>query len=63
MLVNAWMGARVVYSGLAPGVLTTHMALAFLLILVQSFIIWRAGFAGMAGNFPMTGNACACGDG
>lgn len=51
VLVNAWMGARVVYSGLAPGVLTTHMALAFLLILVQSFIIWRAGFAGDGRKF------------
>ncbi len=31
VLVNAWMGARVVYSGLKPGVLTTHLALAMLL--------------------------------
>ena len=43
VLLNAWMGARVVYSGLAPGVLTAHMALAFLLILVQTFLIWRTG--------------------
>lgn len=42
VLVNAWMGARVVYSGLAPGVLTTHMALAFLLIIVQTYIVWRS---------------------
>ena len=42
VLVNAWMGARVVYSGLAPGVLTLHMAMAFLLILVQTWIVWRA---------------------
>lgn len=42
VLVNAWMGARVVYSGLAPGVLTTHMSLAFLLIIVQSYVVWRA---------------------
>jgi cytochrome c oxidase assembly protein subunit 15 len=42
VLINAWMGARVVYSGLAPGVLTTHMALAFLLILVQTFLVHRA---------------------
>lgn len=42
VLINAWMGARVVYSGLAPGVLTTHMALAFLLILVQTYIVWRS---------------------
>ncbi|MFT4175945.1 MAG: COX15/CtaA family protein [Luteolibacter sp.] len=28
VLLNAWMGAKVVYSGLKPGVLTTHLALA-----------------------------------
>ncbi len=39
--VNAVMGARVVYSGLKPGVLTLHMALAMLLIAIQSFIVWR----------------------
>lgn len=32
VLVNAWLGARVVYSGLKPGVITTHLALAFLLM-------------------------------
>jgi heme a synthase len=42
VMVNAWMGARVVYSGLAPGVLTLHMALAFLLIVILTFIVWRA---------------------
>jgi cytochrome c oxidase assembly protein subunit 15 len=41
VLVNAWMGARVVYSGLAPGVLTLHMALAFLLIGVLTYTAWR----------------------
>lgn len=41
VLINAWMGARVVYSGLSPGVLTTHMALAMLLICLQSFTVWR----------------------
>jgi cytochrome c oxidase assembly protein subunit 15 len=40
VLINAWMGARVVYSGLSPGVLTTHMALAFLLLIVQVFVVW-----------------------
>lgn len=29
---NAWLGAEVVHSGLKPGVITTHMALAFALI-------------------------------
>ncbi len=55
VLVNAWMGARVVYSGLAPGVLTTHMALAFLLILVQTFVIWRTGAAGECQKFSEDG--------
>ncbi|MFT3991603.1 MAG: COX15/CtaA family protein [Luteolibacter sp.] len=32
VLLNAWMGAKVVYSGLKPGVLTTHLALAMSLI-------------------------------
>ncbi len=41
VLVNAVMGARVVYSGIQPGVLTTHMALAMLLIAIQSFTVWR----------------------
>ena len=43
VLINGWMGARVVYSGLAPGVLTLHMALAFLLIGIQTFIVWGSG--------------------
>lgn len=51
VLVNAWMGARVVYSGLAPGVLTLHMAMAFLLILVQTWIVWRAADAPWRAKF------------
>lgn len=43
VLINAWMGARVVYSGLSPGVLTTHMALAMLLIGLLAFTVWRGG--------------------
>ena len=41
VLVNAVMGAMVVYSGLKPGVLTTHMALAMVLIALQSHTVWR----------------------
>ncbi|MCH7225198.1 heme A synthase [Haloferula sp. A504] len=41
VLINAWMGAKVVYSGLKPGVLTTHMALAMLLVAVLAFTVWR----------------------
>lgn len=41
VLINAWMGARVVFSGLKPGVLTTHMALAMLLIALLAYTVWR----------------------
>lgn len=40
--LNAWMGARIVYSGLQPGTITTHMALAILLLCVQVSIVWMA---------------------
>jgi heme a synthase len=41
VLVNAWMGARVVYSGLKPGVLTTHLALAMSLTGMLVYCAWR----------------------
>jgi cytochrome c oxidase assembly protein subunit 15 len=41
VLVNAWMGARVVYSGLKPGVLTAHLALAMGLIGMLVYCAWR----------------------
>jgi cytochrome c oxidase assembly protein subunit 15 len=41
VLTNAWMGARVVYSGLAPGVLTAHLALAMSLLGTLSYCAWR----------------------
>ena len=40
VLANALMGAMVVRSGLQPGIITLHMALAFLLIIVLVTIIW-----------------------
>jgi heme a synthase len=40
VLTNAWMGARVVYSGISPGVLSTHLALAMALICVLTFCVW-----------------------
>lgn len=40
VLTNAWMGARVVYSGIAPGVLSTHLALAMALIGVLTYCVW-----------------------
>lgn len=51
VLVNAWMGARVVYSGLEPGVLTIHMALAMLLVALLSFTVWRG--ADRPGSLPL----------
>ena len=40
VLFNAYMGAVVVASGLQPGIITLHMALAFLLISVLVTIVW-----------------------
>ena len=40
VIFNAVMGAMVVRSGLQPGIITLHMALAFLLIAVLVSIIW-----------------------
>ncbi len=40
VVANAIMGAMVVRSGLQPGIITLHMALAFLLIVVLVTIIW-----------------------
>lgn len=39
--VNAWMGAQIVHSGLKPGVITTHMALAMAMLCVLIFVAWR----------------------
>ena len=41
VLINAWMGARVVYSGLRPGVLTMHLALAMTLTGMLVYCAWR----------------------
>lgn len=41
VLINAWMGARVVYSGLSPGVLTVHLALAMSLLGTLMYCAWR----------------------
>ena len=40
VVTNAIMGAIVVRSGLQPGIITLHMALAFLLIVVLITVIW-----------------------
>ena len=41
LLINAWMGAQIVYSGLKPGVITLHMALAILMLCVLIYMAWR----------------------
>ena len=41
VLLNAWLGARVVLSGLKPGIITLHMALAILLQCVLVYAAWR----------------------
>jgi cytochrome c oxidase assembly protein subunit 15 len=41
VMVNAWMGAKVVESGLHPGTITLHMALAILLMCLLVFTAWR----------------------
>ena len=38
--LNAWMGARIVYSGLNPGTITVHVFLAMLLMCVQTWLVW-----------------------
>jgi len=42
VLINAWLGAKVVLSGLKPGIITLHMALAILLLCVLVYAAWRA---------------------
>ncbi|MDF1815506.1 MAG: COX15/CtaA family protein [Verrucomicrobiales bacterium] len=42
ILINAWMGREIVYSGLKPGIITTHLALAMLLIVLLVYGIWIA---------------------
>lgn len=40
--INAWLGRNVVISGLSPGIITLHMALAILLQCVLVYTAWRA---------------------
>lgn len=41
VLVNAWMGARIVHSGLKPGIITAHLALAMLMLGALTYCAWR----------------------
>lgn len=38
---NAWMGAQIVFSGLKPGIITLHMALAILQLCLMVYVAWR----------------------
>jgi len=40
LLANAWMGARIVHSGLKPGIITTHLALAMLMLGSLMYCAW-----------------------
>ncbi|MDB6138915.1 MAG: Cytochrome c oxidase assembly protein subunit 15 [Verrucomicrobiaceae bacterium] len=40
--MNAWLGARVVLSGLKPGAITAHMALAILMLCVLIYAAWAS---------------------
>ncbi len=42
LLVNAWMGARIVYTGLQPGVITLHMALAIMMVCSLVYVVWKS---------------------
>lgn len=54
VIVNAWLGARVVLSGLKPGIITLHMALTVVLLCVLVFAAWR-GTASPWHLMPTTG--------
>ncbi|MFT4638400.1 MAG: cytochrome c oxidase assembly protein subunit 15 [Verrucomicrobiales bacterium] len=41
VLINAWLGMKVVLSGLKPGIITLHMALAIFLLGLLVYIAWR----------------------
>ena len=43
ILLAAWLGAKIVYSGLQPGTITTHMAIAMLLLVILAFVISYGG--------------------
>ena len=41
LAANAWMGAQIVFSGLKPGIITTHIAMAILMLCLLVFLAWR----------------------
>ncbi len=55
VIANAVMGAMVVRSGLKPGIITAHLALAFLLIIVLVSVIWLTrSQGGLAASTPVS---------
>jgi len=43
VLFNAWLGMKVVKSGLTPGVITLHMAAAILMLCVLVYVVFSGG--------------------
>ena len=43
VLFNAWLGMKVVKSGLTPGVITLHMAAAILMLCVLVYVVFAGG--------------------
>ena len=41
ILVNAWLGARVVLTGLQEGLISAHLAMAFVLLAVDIYVVYR----------------------
>lgn len=41
VLINAWMGARIVHSGLKPGIITAHLAMAMTMFGLLMYCAWR----------------------
>ena len=46
VLFNAWLGMKVVKSGLTPGVITLHMAAAMLMLCVLVYVVFAGGEEG-----------------
>ncbi len=53
--LSAWMGKRIVESGLKPGVITSHMAFAILLMCVLVYLVWAGGERKKLINFNKLG--------
>ena len=61
LIVNAWLGARVVLSGLQPGTITIHMALAVVMVCVVVYAAWRGTHKPWTFDIKSSSNAAAAG--